>query len=34
LGEPEDIADAVSMLATADGNWINGETIFVNGGAA
>jgi 3-oxoacyl-[acyl-carrier protein] reductase len=34
LGEPDDIANAVSMLATADGNWINGQTIFVNGGAA
>lgn len=34
LGEPEDIANAVSMLASADGNWINGQTVFVNGGAA
>lgn len=34
LGEPEDIASAVSMIASSDGNWINGQTVFVNGGAA
>lgn len=32
LGEPQDIAAAVAMLAGADGGWINGQTIFVNGG--
>jgi 3-oxoacyl-[acyl-carrier protein] reductase len=32
LGRPLDIAAAVSMLAGADGGWINGQTIFVNGG--
>lgn len=34
LGEPEDIANVVSMIAGSDGNWINGQTVFVNGGAA
>jgi 3-oxoacyl-[acyl-carrier protein] reductase len=34
LGEPGDIASAVSMLAGPDGEWINGQTIFVNGGVA
>lgn len=32
LGQPSDIAAAVSMLAGPDGGWINGQTIFVNGG--
>lgn len=32
LGQPTDIAAAVSMLAGPDGGWINGQTIFVNGG--
>lgn len=34
LGTPEDIANAVAMLAAADANWINGQTIFANGGIA
>ncbi|MEO3748184.1 SDR family oxidoreductase [Plantactinospora sp. B5E13] len=33
LGRPEDIAEVVSLLA-GHGRWINGQTIFVNGGAA
>lgn len=32
LGQPTDIAAAVSVLAGQDGSWINGQTIFVNGG--
>lgn len=32
LGRPEDIAALVSMLAGPDGEWINGQTIRVNGG--
>jgi len=32
LGEPEDIAGGVAMLAGPDGAWINGQTIRVNGG--
>jgi 3-oxoacyl-[acyl-carrier protein] reductase len=34
LGRPEDIAGVVAMLASRDGDWINGQTIFVNGGVA
>jgi 3-oxoacyl-[acyl-carrier protein] reductase len=34
LGTPEDIAGVVSMIASHDGDWINGQTIFVNGGSA
>ncbi len=33
LGRPEDIAEVVALLA-GNGRWINGQTIFVNGGAA
>jgi 3-oxoacyl-[acyl-carrier protein] reductase len=32
LGEPTDIADVLSMLCGQDGGWINGQTIFANGG--
>ena len=32
LGQPEDIAAAVSFLAGADGAWINGQTLRANGG--
>jgi 3-oxoacyl-[acyl-carrier protein] reductase len=32
LGEPSDIADAIAALCSGDGAWINGQTIFVNGG--
>ncbi|MDO9405210.1 MAG: SDR family oxidoreductase [Polaromonas sp.] len=32
LGEPDDIANAVSFLASAEGAWINGQTIRANGG--
>jgi 3-oxoacyl-[acyl-carrier protein] reductase len=33
LGTPEDIAEVVSSLA-GPARWVNGQTIFVNGGAA
>ncbi|MFD1146450.1 SDR family oxidoreductase [Saccharothrix hoggarensis] len=33
LGTPDDIAKVVSLLAAPDG-WVNGQTVFVNGGAA
>ena len=32
LGKPEDVADAVLFLASDQSNYINGETIHVNGG--
>ena len=33
LGTPEDIAEVISLLA-GPGRWINGQTVFVNGGIA
>jgi 3-oxoacyl-[acyl-carrier protein] reductase len=32
LGQPDDIAAVVSMLAGPDGAWINGQTLRANGG--
>ena len=32
LGEPEDIANAVLFFASENSNYINGETLHVNGG--
>jgi 3-oxoacyl-[acyl-carrier protein] reductase len=34
LGQPEDIAGAVSFLVGADGGWINGQVLRANGGFA
>ncbi len=34
LGTPEDIARSVAFLAGPDGRWINGQTLYANGGAA
>ncbi|AJK49506.1 SDR family oxidoreductase [Burkholderia plantarii] len=34
LGEPEDIASAVSFLAGPDGAWVNAQVLRVNGGFA
>lgn len=33
LGTPEDIAEVVSFLA-GPGRWVNGQTLYANGGAA
>ena len=32
LGQPEDIANVVSLLAGPDGGWINGQILRANGG--
>ena len=32
LGKPEDVANAVFFLASPNSDYINGETIHVNGG--
>lgn len=32
LGEPDDIANVIAMLCGPDGRWINGQTVFANGG--
>ena len=32
LGEPEDIARMISALASRDGAWVSGQTVFTNGG--
>ncbi|MFI2230157.1 SDR family oxidoreductase [Nocardia testacea] len=32
VGSGTDVADAVAFLASADGRWITGQTIEVNGG--
>ena len=32
LGEPSDIADVIAALCSGDGAWINGQTVFANGG--
>lgn len=33
MGQPADIADVVGFLCGADGRWITGQNIVVNGGA-
>ena len=32
LGEPSEIADVIAALCSADCAWINGQTVFANGG--
>ncbi|WP_341917577.1 SDR family oxidoreductase [Polaromonas sp. YR568] len=32
LGEPADIAGVISLLCSTDGGWVNGQTVFANGG--
>lgn len=32
IGEPEDVANAIAMLCAGDGEWINGQLVFANGG--
>jgi 3-oxoacyl-[acyl-carrier protein] reductase len=31
IGEPEDIARMISALASRDGAWVSGQTVFTNG---
>lgn len=32
IGQPEDIAPAVTFFASADSSWITGEALFISGG--
>lgn len=32
IGEPEDIANAITALCSGDGEWINGQIVYANGG--
>jgi len=32
IGEPEDIADVIAALCRDEGMWVNGQTVFANGG--
>lgn len=32
IGEPEDVASAIAALCSGDGEWINGQVVFANGG--
>lgn len=32
LGEPEDIARVISLLANGSAHWVNGQTVYANGG--
>ncbi|KFC62011.1 Short-chain type dehydrogenase/reductase [Devosia sp. LC5] len=32
IGEPEDIANSIAALCAGDGEWINGQLVFANGG--
>jgi NAD(P)-dependent dehydrogenase (short-subunit alcohol dehydrogenase family) len=34
LGTPADIGDAVALLCSPEANWITGQTLDVDGGAA
>ena len=32
IGEPDDVANAIAALCSNDGEWINGQLVFANGG--
>ena len=32
LGSPEDVADLIYFLSSAEANYITGQTIHINGG--
>ncbi len=34
IGEPEDIANVISLLCSGNGHWVNGQAVYANGGIA
>lgn len=34
LGEPEDIANVISLLCSGGAHWVNGQVVYANGGIA
>lgn len=34
LGEPEDIANVISLLCSGNAHWVNGQVVYANGGIA
>lgn len=34
IGQPEEVADAISLLCGIDSRWVMGQTLRVNGGMA
>ncbi|WP_446692548.1 SDR family oxidoreductase [Rhizobium mongolense] len=32
MGQPEDVADAAFFLASSDASYVNGSTLYVDGG--
>lgn len=34
LGEPEDIANTISLLCSGNAHWVNGQAVYANGGIA
>jgi len=34
LGEPKDVAHVIAFLSSEAGQWLNGQTLIIRGGAA